>query len=283
MPAASEVAKSGAPGQVLVAAEGVSIAFRGKPAVENVAIAVHASEIVTLIGPNGAGKTTLARALLGLAPVLAGRITRKPGLRIGYVPQRFPIDRIIPLSVRRFMSLSEAVPRERAAACLGETGAERIIDAQLSELSGGEFQRVLLARALARDPQLLVLDEPAQAVDFAGGGQLYELITAIRDNRGCGILLISHDLHVVLGASDRVVCLNRHVCCAGTPDAVGRHPEYVRLFGRRSAASLAVYSHRHDHGHGLGGEIVCSPPQPPRRAEALPEREPKPGQASEKR
>ena len=143
MPAASEVAKSGAPGQVLVAAEGVSIAFRGKPAVENVAIAVHASEIVTLIGPNGAGKTTLARALLGLAPVLAGRITRKPGLRIGYVPQRFPIDRIIPLSVRRFMSLSEAVPRERAAACLAETGAERLIDAQMCELSGGEFQRVL--------------------------------------------------------------------------------------------------------------------------------------------
>ena len=126
MPAASEAAKSGAAGEVLVAAEGVSIAFRGKPAVENVAIAVHASEIVTLIGPNGAGKTTLARALLGLAPVLAGRITRKPGLRIGYVPQRFPIDRIIPLSVRRFMSLSEGVPRERAAACLAENGSRTV-------------------------------------------------------------------------------------------------------------------------------------------------------------
>jgi zinc transport system ATP-binding protein len=257
MPAASEVAKSGAPGQVLVAAEGVSIAFRDKPAVENVAIAVHASEIVTLIGPNGAGKTTLARALLGLAPVLAGRITRKPGLRIGYVPQRFPIDRIIPLSVRRFMSLSEAVPRERAAACLAETGAERLIDAQMCELSGGEFQRVLLARALARDPQLLVLDEPAQAVDFAGAAQLYELITAIRDKRGCGILLISHDLHVVLGASDRVICLNRHVCCEGRPGTVAGHPEYARLFGPKAAASLGIYEHHHDHTHTLSRDVAC--------------------------
>jgi zinc transport system ATP-binding protein len=257
MPAASEAAKSGAAGEVLVAAEGVSIAFGGKPAVENVAIAVHASEIVTLIGPNGAGKTTLARALLGLAPVLAGRITRKPGLRIGYVPQRFTIDRIIPLSVRRFMSLSEAVPRERAAACLAETGAERLIDAQMCELSGGEFQRVLLARALARDLQLLVLDEPAQAVDFAGAAQLYELITAIRDKRGCGMLLISHDLHVVLGASDRVVCLNRHVCCEGRPGSVAGHPEYVRLFGPKAAASLGIYEHHHDHTHTLSGDVAC--------------------------
>ena len=254
---AAEGAQARAAGEVLVAAQDVSLAFRGKPAVENVSIEVHACEIVTLIGPNGAGKTTLARALLGLAAVSAGRITRRPGLRIGYVPQRFPIDRIIPLSVRRFMSLSEAVPQERAASCLAETGAERLIDAQMSELSGGEFQRVLLARALARDPQLLVLDEPAQAVDFAGAAQLYELITAIRDTRGCGILLISHDLHVVLGASDRVICLNRHVCCEGRPGTVAGHPEYVRLFGPRAAASLGIYEHHHDHTHTLSGDVAC--------------------------
>ena len=252
-----EEAQARAAGELLVAAEGVSLSFRGKLAVENVSIAVHSSEIVTLIGPNGAGKTTLARALLGLARVSTGRITRRPGLRVGYVPQRFPVDRIIPLSVRRFMSLSEAAPRERAAACLVETGAERIIDAQMSELSGGEFQRVLLAHALARDPQLLVLDEPAQAVDFAGGAQLYELITAIRDNRGCGILLISHDLHVVLGASDRVVCLNRHVCCEGRPGTVAGHPEYMRLFGPKASASLGIYEHRHDHTHALSGDVIC--------------------------
>ncbi len=241
----------------LAAAEGVSISYRGKPAVENVSVAVDAGEIVTLIGPNGAGKTTLARALLGLAPVSAGRIARKAGLRIGYVPQRFPIERIIPLSVRRFMSLSEAVPAQRAADCLAETGAGRLIDAQMCELSGGEFQRVLLARALARDPEFLVLDEPAQAVDFAGAAQLYELIAAIRNQRGCGILLISHDLHVVLGASDRVVCLNRHVCCEGVPDAVAGHPEYARLFGPGAAASLGLYHHHHDHAHTLSGDVAC--------------------------
>jgi zinc transport system ATP-binding protein len=244
-------------GEALVAAQGVSVSFRGKPALNRVSIAVHESEIVTLIGPNGAGKTTLARALLGLAPLSAGRIARKPGLRIGYVPQRFPIDRIIPLSVGRFMCLSDAVAKERAAACLAETGAERLIDAQMCELSGGEFQRVALARALARDPQFLVLDEPAQAVDFAGAAQLYDLIASIRDTRGCGILLISHDLHVVLGASDRVVCLNRHVCCEGRPGAVAGHPEYVRLFGPKAAASLGLYAHRHDHTHTLSGDVAC--------------------------
>jgi zinc transport system ATP-binding protein len=241
----------------LVAAEEISLSFRGKPALASVSVAVHAGEIVTLIGPNGAGKTTLARALLGLEPVSAGRIARKAGLRIGYVPQRFPIERIIPLSVGRFMSLSESVPAQRASACLVETGAASLIDAQMSELSGGEFQRVALARALARDPELLVLDEPAQAVDFAGAAQLYALIAAIRERRGCGVLLISHDLHVVLGASDRVVCLNRHVCCEGVPDAVAGHPEYVRLFGPQAAASLGLYHHRHDHTHTLSGEVSC--------------------------
>ena len=241
----------------LVSAEGVSIAFRGKSAVENVSLAVRASEIVTLIGPNGAGKTTLARALLGLAPVSKGRITRKPGLKLGYVPQRFPIDRIIPISVRRFMSLSGSIPEEQAAASLAETGAARPIEAQMCDLSGGEFQRVLLARALARDPQLLVLDEPAQAVDFAGAAQLYELIATIRDSRGCGVLLISHDLHVVLGASDRVICLNRHVCCEGRPETVAEHPDYVRLFGPKAAASFGLYEHHHDHTHALSGDVVC--------------------------
>jgi zinc transport system ATP-binding protein len=245
-----------APGEVLAAAKGVSLSYRGKPAIDAVSIAIHAGEIVTLIGPNGAGKTTLARALLGLAPVGAGAIARKAGLRVGYVPQRFPVERIIPLSVRRFMSLAEAVPAEIAEACLAETGAGGLIDAQMCELSGGEFQRVLLARALAREPEFLVLDEPAQAVDFAGAAQLYELIAAIRDRRGCGILLISHDLHVVLGASDRVVCLNRHVCCEGVPDAVAGHPEYARLFGPKAAASLGLYHHRHDHAHTLSGEIA---------------------------
>ncbi len=253
-----EQLKAGAEGlAALVTASDVSLAFGGKPILDRVSIAVHPSEIVTLIGPNGAGKTTLARVLLGLAPVLGGSVTRKAGLRIGYVPQRFPIEAIIPLSVRRFMSLSQTVSKAHALACLGETGAAHLLDVQMAALSGGEFQRVLLARAIARDPQLLVLDEPAQALDFVGAAQLYELIAAIRNLRGCGILLISHDLHVVLGASDRVICLNRHICCEGVPRTVAGHPEYVRLFGPEAAAAYGLYNHHHNHTHTLSGDIAC--------------------------
>ncbi len=255
---AIERLKAGAAGpEVLAAASDVSIALRGKPILDRVSIAVHPGEIVTLIGPNGAGKTTLARVLLGLVPPAGGTVTRRPGLRVGNVPQRLAIEPIVPLSVRRFMSLSQPVSKARALECLAETGAPHLIDAQMAQLSGGEFQRVALARALARDPHLLVLDEPAQAVDFAGAAQLYALIAAIRERRGCGVLLISHDLQVVLGASDRVICLNRHICCEGVPRAVAGHPEYVRLFGPDAAASFGLYSHRHDHTHSLSGDVAC--------------------------
>ncbi len=239
----------------LVSASGICVEFRGKAVLDHISIDIRPREIVTLIGPNGAGKTTLAHALLGLVPLKSGQITRKEGLRVGYVPQRFPIKPVIPLSVLRFMMLNTAVPETFAIECLAETGAAPLLHAQMSELSGGEFQRVLLARALARDPQFLVLDEPAQALDFLGAANLYELIGSIRDRRNCGILLVSHDLHVVLGASDRVVCLNRHICCEGVPRAVAGHPEYVRLFGPEAAASLGLYKHSHDHTHGLSGDI----------------------------
>jgi zinc transport system ATP-binding protein len=238
----------------LASAAEVSVVYHGRPVLDRVSIAVHPSEIVTLIGPNGAGKTTLARVLLGLTSVSEGSVSQRADLRVGYVPQRFSIDPVIPLPVLRFMSMSQPVSKARALGCLAETGAAHLAGAQMSGLSGGEFQRVLLARALARDPNLLVLDEPAQAIDFAGAAQLYELIAAIRARRGCGILLISHDLQVVLGASDRVICLNRHICCEGVPRAVAGHPEYVRLFGPDAAASLGLYSHRHDHTHALSGE-----------------------------
>jgi zinc transport system ATP-binding protein len=251
-----EYLKAGVAAEPLAAVSNISLVLKGKPILDGVSLAVHAGEIVTVIGPNGAGKTTLARVLLGIFPASSGAVTRRPGLRVGYVPQRFPVEPIIPLSVLRFMSLSHPVSRERASACLAETGADHLAGVQMAQLSGGEFQRVLLARALARDPELLVLDEPAQAVDFAGAAQLYELISAIRERRGCGILLISHDLQVVLGASDRVICLNRHVCCEGVPGAVAGHPEYVRLFGPDAAASFGLYSHRHDHAHALSGEVV---------------------------
>ena len=243
--------------EALAAASGVSLAIGGKTVIERVSIAIHASEIVTLIGPNGAGKTTLAKILLGLVAPSSGTVTRREDLRVGYVPQRFSADWIIPLSVRRFMSLTRRTSNARAHECLGETGAAHLLDAQMAQLSGGEFQRVALARALARDPHLLVLDEPAQAVDFAGAAMLYELIAGIRQRHRCGILLISHDLQVVLGSSDRVVCLNRHICCEGVPGAVAGHPEYVRLFGPEAVRSFGLYQHHHDHTHTLSGEVSC--------------------------
>jgi zinc transport system ATP-binding protein len=255
-PSAPRPPAQGEPRAVLIAADAITLEHDGHAVVDGVSMQVHAGEIVTLVGPNGAGKTTLLRLLLGLIRPSSGRIVRHPGLSVGYLPQRMTLDPVMPLPVRRLMTLTHRAPEAAVLAALAETGVEHLIDAQVSRLSGGERQRVLLARALLRSPELLVLDEPVQGVDFAGETALYELIGSIRARRGCGILMVSHDLHVVMAATDRVLCLNRHICCAGTPETVSRHPEYVRLFGPRAAATLAVYPHRHDHGHSLAGEVV---------------------------
>ena len=220
---------------------------------DRIDVAVSAREIVTLIGPNGAGKTTLVRVLLGLQRPDAGQVERKAGLRLGYLPQRMNVDPSLPMTVRRFLKLTAKGPVEPL---LDEVGAGRTAEQQLSALSGGELQRVLLARALAREPELLVLDEPVQGVDFAGQIELFHLIARLRDERGCGVLMVSHDLHLVMSATDRVLCLNQHLCCSGAPEAVSRHPEYLRLFGPRAAAELAVYTHHHDHSHAPSGEVV---------------------------
>ncbi|HYN39215.1 MAG TPA: metal ABC transporter ATP-binding protein [Rhodospirillales bacterium] len=240
--------------------EGRDLSLRlGRMTVLNhVSLTVSAGEIVTVIGPNGAGKTSLLRVLLGLVPATAGSVHRRPKLSLGYVPQRLVIDPVLPLSVKRLMTLTARRPAVAVRAALGETGVAALVDAPVQTLSGGEFQRVLLARALLREPDLLVLDEPVQGVDFAGEAALYQLIGAIRDRHGCGVLMVSHDLHTVMAATDRVICLNRHVCCAGRPAAVGRDPEFVRLFGPRAAAALGVYAHHHDHAHDLAGDVVAA-------------------------
>jgi zinc transport system ATP-binding protein len=246
---------------LLIEAHGVTVRIGGSELLSSVDIGVRSCEAVSLIGPNGAGKTTLIRVLLGLLKPCAGRVWRRPGLVVGYVPQRFRIDPILPLTVRRFLTIG-AGRRRVTAPVLAAVGAGHLAQASMHELSGGELQRVVLARALIREPGLLILDEPAQGVDFNGQLELYELIARIRRERGCGVLLVSHDLHVVMGATDRVVCLNRHVCCSGEPETVSRHPEYVGLFGPRAAAALAIYSHDHDHAHDLAGEVVALPAEP---------------------
>lgn len=239
----------------LITAENLCVAQGDAIIVDGVDIAVRRGEIVTLIGPNGAGKSTLAKALLGLLPPLSGRIVRAPGLAVGYVPQRFAPDPVLPLSVRRLMTLTRRAGEGEIVAALAETGVAHLVGRDAHDLSGGELQRVLLARCLLGNPDLLILDEPVQGVDFAGETALYGLIGDVRQRRNCGILLISHDLHVVMAAADRVVCFNRHVCCHGPPESVARHPEYERLFGRAAAAGLAVYRHHHDHVHDVSGAV----------------------------
>jgi zinc transport system ATP-binding protein len=238
---------------VLLAARGIRFARAKRTILEGIDLDLAPGQIVTLIGPNGAGKTTLVRILLGLERADGGTITRRPGLRIGYAPQRFDRDPAIPMTVARFLAIGGPHTSAEAAAALNEVGAARVIGQQLSELSGGELQRVVLARALLRKPDLLVLDEPVRGVDYAGEAELYDLIGRIRDARGVGILLVSHDLHVVMAQSDRVICVNRHICCSGMPEAVAQHPEYARLFGPEAARSFAVYQHQHDHSHDLSG------------------------------
>ena len=239
----------------LVALDQAGIHRDGRWLVRAVTLSIARGEIVTLIGPNGSGKSTTAKMALGLMSPDEGRVTRGPRLRVSYVPQKVAIDWTLPLRVSRFMNLTGGVSAAQAARALESTGTGPLAGAEVRNLSGGEFQRVLLARAIARRPDLLVLDEPVQGVDFSGEIGLYELIGRIRDDLQCGILLISHDLHVVMAATDRVICLNGHVCCSGTPTAVASSPEYRALFGDRAAGTLAVYGHDHDHTHLPDGRV----------------------------
>ena len=239
----------------LIEARAAGVRRGGRWILHDVDIKVAGGEVVTLIGPNGAGKTTLVRVLLGLLKPDAGTVRRDETASIGYVPQRVHFDPTLPLTVERLMSLTGRRPAEVVAEALEETSVGHLIAARVSDLSGGEFQRVLLARALMRLPNLLILDEPVQGVDYTGEAELYELIGGIVERRGCGVLMVSHDLHIVMAATDRVVCLNRHVCCTGAPEEVVGHDEFRRLFGPNATAA-AVYRHTHDHVHDLAGEVA---------------------------
>lgn len=244
------------PGQgTLVEMTDAGVRRNGRWLVRGVDLSVRRGEIVTLIGPNGSGKSTTARAAIGVLKTDEGTVRRARDLVIGYVPQRLTIDPSLPLDVTRLMRLTARASNEEIETALEATGIAHLAGAQAGTLSGGEFQRALLARAMLRKPDLLVLDEPVQGVDFAGELALYDLIKAIRDKTGCGILLISHDLHVVMAETDTVICLNGHVCCRGTPELVAASPEYISLFGGKAARSLAVYRHHHDHTHLPDGRV----------------------------
>jgi len=246
-------------GEALIEASGIDVSFAGRRVLSKGEARVGVGEIVTLIGPNGAGKTTMARVMLGLLKPDQGKISRRPALRIGYMPQNLNIDPALPISVKRFLSLGLSradIGHGLRHAALKECGVDHVADSPIQKISGGEMQRVLLARALLRSPDLLVLDEPVQGVDLGGQAELYALIRGIRDKRGCGVLMVSHDLHMVMAATDHVICLNQHVCCAGHPETVSRHPEFVALFGESIAAELSIYHHDHDHEHDVHGDVI---------------------------
>jgi zinc transport system ATP-binding protein len=233
----------------LIAASKLGFRDGRKRILDHVDVAVAPSEIVTIVGPNGSGKTTLLRLLIGAIRPSVGQIRKRPDLRIGYSPQKLELDRTLPLTVDRFLALGEAADRTRREEVLTQVGLPCIDSAQLIDLSGGETQRVLLARALLRQPNLLVLDEPTQGLDQPGEAAFYRLIERVRNDTGCAVLMVSHDLHVVMSAADRVICLNGHICCQGSPTLVVEHPEYRRLFGRGTEGALALYQHVHDHHH----------------------------------
>ncbi len=243
----------------VLALRDVSVRADRRDILSGVNLTVGPAEIVTIIGPNGGGKTTLLKTVLGLVKPDRGEVRLRPGLRIGYVPQRLQLDATMPINVRRLLCLNRRYGDTELLEALAETGVAHLLNSAVSSLSGGEFQRVLIARALLGRPDLLVLDEPVQGVDFSGEVALYEKIAEIRARHGCAVLLVSHDLHVVMAASDRVVCLNAHVCCVGIPSEVAAAPEYLRLFGPRAAGAVAIYRHHHDHTHGLHGEVVDAP------------------------
>ena len=259
-------------GRLLASARGLTVTRGGRAILDRVDLEVRAGGIVTVIGPNGSGKTTLLRAVLGLVPPDSGTAGLAPGVRVGYMPQDVALDPALPLTVTRFLRLGGAVlPFRRGGgrqlqAVLAETGIGALASRPVQRLSGGEFQRVLLARALLREPDLLVLDEPVQGVDITGQRDLHALIGRIRDRRGCGVLMVSHDLHLVMAGTDRVVCLNRHVCCTGHPEEVSRHPAYLELFGPDTAAGLAVYTHHHDHDHDNAGKVLAAGSGEPAKA-----------------
>lgn len=223
--------------------------------VRGVDLSVSSRQIVTMIGPNGSGKSTTAKMALGILTPSEGTALQRSGLKVGYVPQKLMIDWTLPLTVLRFMQLTSRLSVFEVDQALAETAVSHLKKAEVRNLSGGEMQRVLLARALARKPDLLVLDEPVQGVDYSGEIAIYSLISEIRDRLGCGILMISHDLHVVMAATDQVICLNGHVCCRGTPGDVSKSHAFHELFGHRADGALAVYEHQHDHVHLADGRV----------------------------
>jgi len=241
------------PAELLLRASDISYSEGGRGILDNVSFELRRSQITTIIGPNGAGKSTLTNIVTGLISKYQGKIDRAPDLRIGYLPQKVYVNRLMPLSVARLLQLTHGAGESELDFALAQTEVGYLKNRQVRSLSEGELKRVLLARTTLGKPDLIVLDEPTSGVDVTGEIKMYELIGELRSRLQCAVLLVSHDLHLVMSKTDQVLCLNRHLCCSGLPESVSKHPEYLALFGQTAADSIAVYAHHHDHVHDVSG------------------------------
>lgn len=239
----------------LIELKKISVVLNQQTILKNISLTLIPKKITTLLGPNGAGKSTLVKIVLGLLTPTSGTVTRQKDLTIGYVPQNISLNPILPITVQRFMQLNRAVSLAEIETTLTLVNAHRLLLKSMHQLSGGEMQRVLLAQALVKKPQLLILDEPTQGVDIDGQIILYDLIAQASSQYQCGVMMVSHDLHLVMAKTDHIICLNKHICCSGAPESVSHDPEFISLFGYQGAQQLAVYKHHHNHQHDFQGRI----------------------------
>lgn len=239
----------------LVTLENINVIFNEQPALQNINVSLLPNTITTIVGPNGGGKSTLLKVLLKLIQPTTGKVHHQQGLKIGYVPQRLHLDHSMPITVTRFLSLKPKTTKKAIQEVLTTFSIEHLANNNMQKLSGGETQRVLLARAMLNEPQLLVLDEPMQGVDITGQTELYKLLGKMKEMLNCAILMVSHDLNIVMANTDEVLCVNRHLCCEGTPENIANEPQFIHLFGNQFAENVAVYHHHHNHHHNLHGDV----------------------------